>query len=296
MATENARSLLDRILAPGPTQDHVPLPASGRAGRNLPAAVTTAVVLIAVVVATLVLARPLFVALVVVLCLAAVWELGGAFARVGVRVPMPPLYVGTVGILVSAWALGIEATAVAVYLTVFVLIAWVLLDGRSSSATTDVVTSVFCVVYVPFLASFVVLIAQTPHGALAVAAYVAVTAANDIGGWGAGVLLGRHPMTPRISPHKSWEGFAGSVVLCAGAAAAALVVMGGQWWWGLVLGPAAAMVGTVGDLTESLIKREVGLKDMSNLLPGHGGVLDRMDSLLMTAPVFFVVLRAATVV
>ncbi|WP_075888462.1 phosphatidate cytidylyltransferase [Actinomyces provencensis] len=293
MATEPTRSRLDRILRPGPTQDHAPLPASGRAGRNLPAAVTTAVVLLGALAGGLVYWTPGFVALVVILCLMATWELGGAFARTGTSVTMPPLYVGTVGILVSAWTMGPEAMLVALFLTVFVIIAWRLMEGRGASTITDVITSVFCAVYVPFLAAFVLLMRSESGSAAVVGVYVAVTVSNDIGGWAAGVLFGKHPMSPRISPHKSWEGFAGSVLMCCAVGVAGVLLLGGQWWWGLVAGVAASVVGTVGDLTESAIKRETGLKDMSNLLPGHGGVLDRMDSLLMTAPVLYLVLRAA---
>ncbi|MFC7580599.1 phosphatidate cytidylyltransferase [Schaalia naturae] len=293
MADDSARSLLDRVLRPGPSRDHTPLAATGRAGRNLPAAVTTAVVLVAAVVLTLWLFQPGFIALVVVLALGAAWELGGAFARIGVSVTMPPIYVGTIGILVSAWTLGLEATLIAMYLTVFVVIAWRLLDGSADGRVRDVVTSVFTVVYVPFLASFVVLLLAASRSAWMVAAFIAVTISNDIGGWAAGVLFGRHPMSPGISPKKSWEGFAGSVLACCAVGTGAMALLGADWWWGPVLGVASALVGTVGDLTESTIKREVGLKDMSNILPGHGGILDRLDSLLMTAPVSYLVLRAA---
>ncbi len=291
MATETGRSLREHIVRPGPTQDHTPLPSSGRAGRNLPAAVTTAVVLVGALGTTLVVANPLFVALVGVLCLGAVWELGGAFARVGVHVAMPPVYVGTVGILASAWTLGVAGALIAVYLTVFVIIAWRLLEESDDSAVRDIITSVFAVVYVPFLASFVILLLEEHRSALVVGTYVVVTIANDIGGWGVGVLFGRHPMIPRISPHKSWEGFAGSVLVCALVGAGMLEILHIGWAWGLLLGALGALVATIGDLTESMIKREVGLKDMSGLMPGHGGVLDRMDSLLMTAPVFYIVFR-----
>lgn len=289
-------TVFDRIWRPGPTTDHVPLPASGRAGRNLPAAVTTAVVLAGVAAITLLLLPQAFVALVVLLCLGAVWELAGAFARLGVKVAVPPAYVGAIGIPVCAWALGPEATLFALFLTVFAVIVWVLADTRSDAALTDVVTTVFVVVYVPFLASFVISMLVPGHTPWAVLAFVAMTISNDIGGWAAGVLFGRHPMSPRISPHKSWEGFAGSVLLCCVVGGGAFVLLGAAWWWGLIGGAAAALVGTIGDLTESMIKREVGLKDMSNLLPGHGGILDRLDSLLMVAPVVYLLFRISGVI
>ncbi len=289
---DSDRSPLDRVMRPGPSRDHTPLAATGRAGRNLPAAVSTAVVLIGVLGVALWLWQPGFVALVVLLALGATWELGGAFARTGVTLAMPPLYLGTVGILVCAWTLGPQATSIAMYLTAFVVIAWCLLDGSAQSRIRDIVTSIFTVIYVPFLASFVILMLAASHSPWWVVVFIVVTISNDIGGWAAGVLFGRHPMSRRISPKKSWEGFAGSVVMCAVVGVASMVMLGGAWWWGLVLGAATAVVGTVGDLTESLIKREVGLKDMSNILPGHGGILDRLDSLLMTAPLFYVVLTA----
>ncbi len=293
MADETPRSLLDRVMRPGPSRDHMPLAATGRAGRNLPAAVATAVVLIGAFALALWLWRPGFVALVVLLALGATWELGGAFARVGVTLAMPPIYVGTIGILVCTWTLGLEAALIAMYLTVFVVIAWRLLEGPADDRIRDVVTSIFAVVYVPFLASFVVLMLTGDRSPWWVVVFIVVTISNDIGGWAAGVLLGRHPMSPRISPKKSWEGFAGSVLMCVGVAVASLALLGAPWWWGPILGAAAAVVGTVGDLTESMIKREVGLKDMSNILPGHGGILDRLDSLLMTAPMFSLVLGLA---
>ena len=111
--------------------------------------------------------------------------------------------------------------------------------------------------------------------------------ANDTGGWAAGVLFGKHPMAPALSPKKSWEGFAGSAMTAMAVGSIGLWLLGAAWWWGLIAGIGIAFVGTMGDLTESLIKREAGLKDMSQILPGHGGVLDRVDALLMSAPVAY---------
>jgi phosphatidate cytidylyltransferase len=106
------------------------------------------------------------------------------------------------------------------------------------------------------------------------------------------VIAGKHPMAPRISPKKSWEGFAGSVFFCLLAGVGCVVLLlDGPWWVGLALGGAAAVTATLGDLSESLIKRDIGIKDMGNLLPGHGGIMDRLDSLLPTAPVAFVLLH-----
>ena len=119
--------------------------------------------------------------------------------------------------------------------------------------------------------------------------YVLVTCFNDIGGWLAGIMFGKHPMAPRLSPKKSWEGFIGSLFFCILTGTGGFMLLGATWWWGVIAGICGCVCATIGDLTESLIKREVGLKDMSALIPGHGGVLDRVDSLVMTAPVFYVI-------
>lgn len=284
MSPDDTPSMLVRVLHPAPTREGEPLAASGRAGRNLPAAITTALVLIAAVGVPLFLAPPLFVVVVALLILGALWELGGAFARLGVSLTMAPLYVGAVGMLTCAWTLGPEALLFALYATFFACVAWRILDPEPKGRILDVLASVFAAVYVPFLASFVVLIVKDFEDPWIVLLYVALVVANDTGGWAAGVLFGRHPMAPRLSPKKSWEGFAGSLVLASTVGALGVWALGGHWWAGLLAGIGACLVGTLGDLLESLIKREVGLKDMSQLLPGHGGVLDRVDALLMVAP------------
>lgn len=289
---EAPQSLLDRILHPGPRHNQKPLPPSGRAGRNLPAAVTTAVVLIALLAVTLVFFQPGFIALVVLLVLGAIWEMGGALARIGVHIPMAPLYVGGAGILITAWRTGEEGALVALAITIFVVVIWRLVEGQGDKAVRDCIAGAFTAIYVPFLASFAILI-LTRGGALAVAVFITVIVANDLGGWCAGILFGKHPMSPRISPKKSWEGFAGSVIFCMAAAVGGMHQLGGELWWGVIMGALGALGGTAGDLTESMIKREVGLKDMSGLLPGHGGILDRVDAILLTAPIMFLLLGAA---
>ena len=149
------------------------------------------------------------------------------------------------------------------------------------------------VAYVPLLGSFAVLLARPDDGEWRVLTFVLLVVCSDFGGFVTGVRFGKHPMAPAISPKKSWEGFAGSVLFCVvGGLALALGVLDGQWWEGLVLGAAAVVSATLGDLGESTIKRHLGIKDMSSLLPGHGGVMDRLDSLLVTAPVVWVLLTA----
>ena len=152
---------------------------------------------------------------------------------------------------------------------------------------SDVVSTTFTAVYVPFLASFVVLMLAAWQKPWVFVVFELMVIANDTGGWAAGVLFGKHPMAPALSPKKSWEGFVGSALTAVGVGTVGLWWLGAAWWWGIIAGVSIAFVGTMGDLTESMIKRESGLKDMSQILPGHGGVLDRVDALLMSAPVAY---------
>ena len=281
-------SLLARIFSPGPTRDNHPAGgATGKAGRNLPQAITTAVVLIVAVAVPLFTSLPAFVGVIGFVCLVGIWELAGAFARMGITLTVTPLYVGAIGMITCAWWLGSEGTLFALYITVFVCAAWRLLDRRQESRMSDVVSSTFTAVYVPFLASFVVLMLAAWRDPWVFVVFELMVIANDTGGWAAGVLFGKHPMAPALSPKKSWEGFAGSAATAIGVGCVGLWLLGAAWWWGIVAGVSIAFVGTMGDLTESLIKRESGLKDMSHILPGHGGVLDRVDALLMSAPVAY---------
>jgi phosphatidate cytidylyltransferase len=166
------------------------------------------------------------------------------------------------------------------------------LRGGVDGYVRDATAAVFTLVYVPFLGGFVALLLAEDRGALAIVTFILVTVASDIGGYASGVVLGRHPMAPVISPKKSWEGFAGSAVASLAVGAACVVLLlDGDAWVGLVLGAVAVVAATLGDLAESLIKRDLDIKDMSNILPGHGGIMDRLDSLLATVSVVWLVLH-----
>jgi len=152
-------------------------------------------------------------------------------------------------------------------------------------------SGVLVAVYVPLLAGFAVLLLVPDDGAARVLTFIATVVASDVGGYAAGVLFGKHPMAPSISPKKSWEGFAGSVTACMIVATLLLAfTFHAAWWSGLVFGASLAVSATIGDLGESLIKRDLGIKDMGNLLPGHGGLMDRLDSLLPSAAVAYLLL------
>jgi phosphatidate cytidylyltransferase len=269
-----------------PQHDH------GRAGRNLPAAIASGVVLLAAIAASLVLWKTAFMLIVAAAVVVAVWELRKGFLEKGVDLPEQPLMVGGVVMVTVAYFFGAPALVTATAVTALVIMLWVLrrgVDGYVHTATA----SVFTLVYVPFLGSFVALmLAEDGHpgwtdrwdyGVLGILAFILVTIASDIGGYAAGVLFGRHPMAPVISPKKSWEGFAGSLLSCVAAGWALVVfLLEGEWWVGVCLGLIAVVMATLGDLCESVIKRDLGIKDMSQIIPGHGGLMDRLDSILAT--------------
>jgi len=261
-----------------------------KAGRNLPAAIAVGLVLAGSVVGTLYTVRWLFVVVAVAAVLMSVWELRHAIASAGAEPPLVPLLVGTVAIIVAAYVGGAAALGVAFGLTVLVLVLW-RLTGPVEGSVVDVSSSVWIAGYLPLMAGFVMLMLAQSQGSDRIIVFILTTICSDIGGYAVGVLFGRHPMAPRISPKKSWEGFAGSLVACVLAASlSGRWLLGMQWWQGAVLGLAIVLTATLGDLAESMVKRDLGIKDMGNLLPGHGGMLDRLDSLIPSAPVAFLLL------
>jgi phosphatidate cytidylyltransferase len=204
--------------------------------------------------------------------------------------PLVPLLVGAVVIEGLAWTRGPTGLVVGFLITALAVLLWRLGYGPTGYLK-DAAAGVLVALYVPLLAGFAVLMLVPDDGATRVIAFIATVAASDIGGYAAGVLFGKHAMAPSISPKKSWEGFAGSVAACiAVATPIILFALEGPWWGGLVFGTALAFSATIGDLGESLIKRDLGIKDMGDLLPGHGGIMDRLDSLLPSAALAYLLL------
>ncbi|MET9274644.1 phosphatidate cytidylyltransferase [Kribbella sp. NPDC003557] len=269
-----------------------PSPSPSRAGRNLPAAIAVGVGLGALILGSLYWQKVLFVVLVLATVLVAVDEMIKALRTGGAVIPKIPLFVGTAAMLLAAYFGGPMALLVALGITVLGTIFW-RMPGGSVGFVRDVSAGVFLIGYVPLLAGFAILLVQPEaDGPGRVLTFFLVVVASDVGGYAAGVLFGKHPMAPTISPKKSWEGFAGSTLACIGAGIASVVfLLDGDWWVGAIVGAVAVVTATVGDLGESMIKRDLGIKDMSNLLPGHGGVMDRLDSLLATAPIVWLLLH-----
>jgi phosphatidate cytidylyltransferase len=273
------------------TSPEPPALKQSRAGRNLPAAIVSGVVLGAAIIVSLVFWKPAFMAIVVAAVVIAVWELGQAFRSGGITIPREPVMVGGVATVLLAFLFGATALVTATAITCLATMLW-RLRGGVDGYVRDTTAAVFTVIYVPLLGGFVALLLAGPRGALAIVTFVVVTIASDIGGYAVGVLAGRHPMAPVISPKKSWEGFAGSAAACVVAGWALVVfTLDGQWWVGVLLGLVTVVVATLGDLCESVIKRDLKIKDMSQIVPGHGGLMDRLDSLLATAAPIWLILH-----
>jgi phosphatidate cytidylyltransferase len=262
-----------------------------RAGRDLAAAIAVGVALGVVILSSLLFERHFFVGVLAVSTAVATWELAGALRRgAGIEVPLPVLLVGGQAMVWLSWPFELRGLAVSFAITAVAVLLWRMRAG-AAHYVRDVTAGLFTAAYVPLFCSFATLLVVADDGLGRVLTFMLCVVASDVGGYAAGVLAGRHPMAPTISPKKSWEGFAGSQA--AGMAAGALCVallLGGPWWAGALTGALLVVSATLGDLVESMVKRDLGIKDMGTLLPGHGGLMDRLDSLLPTAVVAWAVL------
>ncbi|WP_051393417.1 phosphatidate cytidylyltransferase [Glycomyces arizonensis] len=269
------------------------------AGRNLPVAIGVGLGLAAVVLASLLIRPIAFLVLAVIAVGVACWETGTAMRKGGRNVPVIPLAVAGGLIVVLAWYGGATGLLLGTAVGVAALFVWRLSEG-ATGYRADVPAAALVLVQVPFLAGFVMLLATSDEGSARLietgAAQVLImlftVVLSDTGGYTAGVLFGRHQMTPRISPKKSWEGLGGSIAAAAvGGSLTLWFIFGVPLALGVAFGVCTALAATLGDLSVSLLKRDLGIKDMSNLIPGHGGVMDRLDSILMVAPVAYVWFR-----
>jgi phosphatidate cytidylyltransferase len=266
-------------------------PDYGRAGRNVPVSLVVGVSLLLAIFLPLFLAKPYFL---IVLGLAAalgVWEMARATrANSEARPPLVPLVGGAVAIMVLAWYADLRGLTIGLLVALLAVMVWRMGDGPTGYQR-DIGSSAFILTYVPFLLGFAALLARVDDGQWRIVAIVAAVVLSDTGGYVAGVLLGKHPMAPTISPKKSWEGFAGSVAASAiGSALILWLLLDITPWQGAIFGVVVSIAAVLGDLAESLLKRDLGIKDMSNMLPGHGGLMDRLDSILFAAPTAYLLL------
>jgi phosphatidate cytidylyltransferase len=254
-------------------------------GRNLPMAIAVGVGLGGLVILTLLTMPITFLVLVALIVGLAMTELRHVLATKQTNIALTPTAIGGALMFALAYWQGPKAMLAALGLTFIAVLAW-RLPGGADGYVRDITAGIFTLIYLPVLASFVALMLAQPDGAHRALLFVILAVCSDTGGYFTGIVFGRHPMAPTISPKKTWEGLAGSAILCLAAGALGMrFLLPGAVWEGLLLGVAALVAATTGDLVESMMKRDLDTKDMGSILPGHGGILDRIDALLITAPV-----------
>lgn len=268
--------------------------AASRAGRNLPAALFVGIALGLALIASLLWLPQAFLVITGVSVAIGTWEVVSRLRDADVLIPRLPVLLGGQAVFWVAWPGGVRGV-LGVFGGVAVLcLIWRLFQRGLPAPRNylrDASISVFVVAWIALLASFAVLLLSGPDGNLRVLTFMILVVCSDVGGYVAGVLFGRHPMAPRISPKKSWEGFCGSLLFAViGGLLTVTLLLRANSMVGVLLGVGLVVVATFGDLIESQIKRDLGVKDMSVVLPGHGGVMDRLDSMLPSAFVSWLVL------
>ncbi len=276
--------------------DHANEKIEARTGRNLPLAILIGLALGLAMLFSLIVVKELFMIVAAFLIGFTVFELASALRSSGRRVPRWPTVLAALATVPAAFYLGDSGKWLVSLAGIAFVVLWRVAELASPrhraparEVWLDLAAGTFIQVYVPFLASYAVLLTAQDGGEWWALAFLILVISTDTGAYATGLTFGRHPMAPRISPKKTWEGFAGSV----GAAFLAgillsIFMIGEPWWFGFVFGAVIVLTATVGDLTESLIKRDLGIKDISTWLPGHGGFLDRMDSIVLSAAAAYV--------
>ncbi|AZH80390.1 phosphatidate cytidylyltransferase [Microbacterium sp. Y-01] len=259
-----------------------------RTGRDLILATLIGLAFGAALLGSLLFVKALFVPFALAAALLGVYELSRALRASGRRVDVVPQLIAAAFLVLSAYFAEPWLSWVMLFVAVAFVIVWRLMaqmvakDGRTyGDVLADAVISGFVQIYVPFLAGVALILLEQEGGQWWVLSFIAIAVAADTGAYAAGLAFGRHPMAPKISPKKTWEGFGGAVLasLAAGVLLA-IFLLDLPWWAGVIFGASILLSATLGDLGESMLKRDLGIKDMSSWLPGHGGLLDRLDSIL----------------
>jgi phosphatidate cytidylyltransferase len=269
-----------------------------RAGRNLPLAIATGLLLAGVLIASLVLSRPAFVAFLLGIVTLALLELLTVLRARATRPARAVVLAMGALLVLGAYLEGPAALSFGLLVTILAAFGWYLVDRGRTEVTRNVAATIFAVVYVPFMAAHLSLVVgRADHYVGALMGYAALVVIYDTAAYATGATIGRRPIAPQVSPNKSWEGAIGASVACL-AAGAYLLPLWDPWTLasGLVLAGATCVVAPLGDLSESMLKRDLAVKDMGSILPGHGGMLDRIDALLFMAPVLYYVLAAFDVI
>jgi phosphatidate cytidylyltransferase len=266
-------------------------PRSSRAGRNLPVAIGVGLAMGGVVLVALLTVRWAWIGVLAVCAVIGTWELFGALHRAaGIRLSRVPVLIGGQAIIWLAWPFGTEGILGGLMVTVLGCFLWRMRLG-AGGFVRDVGASMLVLCWIPLCMAFGTMLVVPADGAQRVLTFLIVVICSDTGGYALGALFGKHPMAPKVSPKKSWEGFAGSILFgSTGACLSIMLLLGDRWWYGLIVGPLLVATAVTGDLVESLVKRDLGIKDMGSVLPGHGGLMERLDSLVTSAPMAWLLL------
>jgi len=262
-----------------------------RAGRKLLPSIGVGIFLIALVWLSLSTYRLLFAALVAVAVLLGIREINRAFRAADINLPLWALASASIGLSAATWLGGVSGLAVATAIA-FPCLLIILLPRGTENFVRTASASTLALIYLPFLAGFLILLARPHNGLERVMTLVVLVGCNDTFAYLTGVLIGKHPLAPKISPKKTIEGLIGSLIFTVtGGAVAFNYILGLDWWLGAIAGILTVFTATSGDLIESALKRDMAIKDMGTLLPGHGGIMDRLDSVLFAAPALWLALE-----
>ena len=262
-----------------------------RAGRKLLPSIAVSVLLILLVWFSLATYRFIFAVIITLAVVLGIRELHRALSAVDIDIPLWSLTTATIGLSAATWFGGVSGLAVATAIAFPCLLVLLLPRGIENFVKTAS-ASALALIYLPFLAGFLILLARPYNGLERVMTFVVLVGCNDTFAYLTGVLFGKHPLAPKISPKKTIEGLLGSLIFTiVGGSLAFHYIMNSHWWLGAIAGVLTVFTATSGDLIESALKRDMAIKDMGNLLPGHGGVMDRLDSVLFAAPALWLALE-----
>lgn len=262
-----------------------------RAGRKLLPSIGVSVFLILLVWGSLATYRAIFAGIVAIAVVLGIRELNRALAAADIHLPLWALTIAGIGLSAATWFGGVSGLAVATAIALPCLLVIQLPKGTEGFVKTAS-ASALSLIYIPFLAGFLILLARPHNGLERVMTFVVLVACNDTFAYITGVLFGKRPLAPLISPKKTIEGLVGSVIFTVvGGSLAFVYIMDSDWWLGALAGLLTVFTATSGDLIESALKRDLAIKDMGSILPGHGGIMDRLDSVLFAAPALWLALE-----
>ena len=257
---------------------------NARAGRKLGPSILVSLAILAVVFLTISFAPPLFAIFAWVAILLAGRELTKAYKAGGIELPVNAISVAITLLLAAAWFGRVSGLAVAIAIAIPCVLVYMLLRDPKDFVRKSTAAA-FAIFYLAFLGGFILLLAHDKEGLARIFTLVVLVSCNDTFAYIFGVLIGKHPLAPAISPKKTWEGLVGSIFATTiGSALVFQFALDHTWWIGAGIGLVAVVTSTCGDLIESAVKRDLAIKDMGTILPGHGGILDRIDSVLFTGP------------